>query len=206
MDGRYLQGEEMIFSRSDIEVILPALENSTQRKFNSSFSSEQRKYENLEKQIQRERKDANQRLLLERKDFVRNNLFLKERKKLSSRRTARRTERSLEKPVVQKALHPAEMHEKHSTVHAEEETQLPRSPYYFPPLYKNVEKDLKEIQTSQVQMDLAKKELVNTESIKSCRYLRLSSAQRQEIETENSDLESEQNSPAVAFFNDNEPC
>lgn len=209
MDGRYFQGEEMNFSRADIDVMLPALENSTKKKFNNSFSAEQRKYENLERQIQRERKDVSQRLMLERKDFMRSNLILKERMKLSSRRTSTKTETLVEKPVVEEKGHPAEMRQKQSTVYAEEKTQLPRSPYYFPPLYKNVEKGLREIHTSQAQMNLAKKEPVNTETIKNCRYLRLSSAQQRQLHSNNSVLESdaEESLPAVdGFFNDNRPC
>ena len=178
MERQYLQGEEMMFSRSDIEVILPALENTTKKKFNSSFSAEQKKYERSERQIQLERKDMSERLLLEKKDFVRSNLILKERRELFSRRTARRQERELQKHVVEEKLSPAELQEKHPTaVNVEEKTQLPRSPYYFPPLYKNVEKGLKEIQTTQIQMDEAKREPVDIEAIKSCRYLRLSSVQ-----------------------------
>lgn len=209
MDGRYFQGEEINFSRADIDVMLPALENSTKKKFNNSFSAEQRKYENLERQIQRERKDVSQRLMLERKDFMRSNLILKERMKLSSRRTSTKTETLVEKPVVEEKGHPAERRQKQSTVYTEEKTELPRSPYYFPPLYKNVEKGLREIHTSQAQMDLAKKEPVNTETIKNCRYLRLSSAQERQLQSNNSVLESdaEESLPAVdGFFNGNRPC
>lgn len=202
---QYLQGQEMVFSRSDIDVVLPALENSTKKKFNNSFSAEQRKFESLEKQIQREREDMCQRLSLEKKDFVRSNLVLKERRELSSRRTARRKEREIKKPEVEEKWSPAEPEEKHSTIDYEDKPQLPRSIYYFPPLYKNVEKDLKEIQNSQMQVDLAKREPVDTESIKTCRYLRLSSAQEREIKTENVVFESDvkrQDSPPEGFNDD----
>ena len=193
----------MMFSRSDIEVILPALENTTKKKFNSSFSAEQKKYERLERQMQLERKDISERLLLEKKDFVRSNLILKERRELFSRRTARRQERELQKHVVEEKLSPAELKEKHPTaVNVEEKTQLPRSPYYFPPLYKNVEKGLKEIQTTQIQMDEAKREPVDIEAIKSCRYLRLSSAQEREIKTENSLFKSHVQQNSLDDFND----
>ena len=203
MERQYLQGEEMMFSRSDIEVILPALENTTKKKFNSSFSAEQKKYERSERQIQLERKDMSERLLLEKKDFVRSNLILKERRELFSRRTARRQERELQKHVVEEKLSPAELQEKHPTaVNVEEKTQLPRSPYYFPPLYKNVEKGLKEIQTTQIQMDEAKREPVDIEAIKSCRYLRLSSAQEREIKTENSLFKSHVQQNSLDDFND----
>lgn len=203
MERQYLQGEEMMFSRSDIEVILPALENTTKKKFNSSFSAEQKKYERLERQIQLERKDMSERLLLEKKDFVRSNLILKERRELFSRRTARRQERELQEHVVEEKLSPAELQEKHPTaVNVEEKTQLPRSPCYFPPLYKNVEKGLKEIQTAQIQMDEAKREPVDIEAIKSCRYLRLSSAQEREIKTENSLFKSHVQQNSLDDFND----
>ena len=193
----------MMFSRSDIEVILPALENTTKKKFNSSFSAEQKKYERLERQMQLERKDISERLLLEKKDFVRSNLILKERRELFSRRTARRQERELQKHVVEEKLSPAELKEKHPTaVNVEEKTQLPRSPYYFPPLYKNVEKGLKEIQTTQIQMDEAKREPVDIEAIKSCSYLRLSSAQEREIKTENSLFKSHVQQNSLDDFND----
>ena len=181
MEMHYLQGEEMIFSRSDIEVVLPALEMSTQKKFNNSFLAEQRKYNKLEKQIQRERGDVSQRLLLEKRDFVRTNLVLKERRELFSRRTARKKEREFEKHVVEEKWDPAEIQERYPTVEVNDKTQLPRSPYYFPPLFKNVEKDLKEIQNTQQQMDLAKRGPVDVEDIKNCRYLRLSSAQEREL-------------------------
>lgn len=206
MERQYLQGEEMMFSRSDIEVILPALENTTKKKFNSSFSAEQKKYERSERQIQLERKDMSERLLLEKKDFVRSNLILKERRELFSRRTARRQERELQEHVVEEKLSPAELQEKHPTaVNVEEKTQLPRSPYYFPPLYKNVEKGLKEIQTAQIQMDEAKREPVDIEAIKSCRYLRLSSAQEREIKTENSLFKSHVQQNSLDDFNDDQP-
>ena len=196
----------MIFSRSDIEVVLPALENSTHKKFNNSFSAEQRKYERLEKQIQRERKDVNQRLLLEKRDFVRTNLVLKERRELFSRRIARRKEREFEKHVEEEEWHPAEAQEKHPTiVHVDEKTQLPRSPFYFPPLYKHVEKDLKELQTTQLQMALAKKEAVDIEAIKNCRYLRLRSAPEQNSKTEHSVFETEVEEKSSNSFDDNEP-
>lgn len=204
MDSDYLPGEEMCFSRSDIDVVLPALENSTKKKFNSSFTAEQRRFESLEKQIRREKQDMTQRLSLEKKYFLRSNLVLKERRELSSRRTARSVHKELEKPAEESSV-PVEIQEKHSTVVYEEKTQLERSPYYFPPLYKNAEKGLKEIKTAtQLQMDLAKKEPVETETIKNCRYLRLSSAQEREIETEKSvpfGSEFEQNSTAEFFDN-----
>lgn len=206
MDMQYLPGGEMIFSRSDIEVVLPALENATQKKFNNSFSAEQRKYERLEKQIQCERKDLNQRLLLEKRDFVRTNLVLKERRELFSRRTARRKEREFEKHVEEEKYHPAEVQEKHPTiVNGDEKTQLPRSPYYFPPLYKHVEKDLKELQTTQLQMDLAKKEPVDVDAIKNCRYLRLRSAPEQNSKTEHSVFETKVEEKSPNSFDDNEP-
>lgn len=208
MDRHYLQGEEMILSRSDIDVVLPALENSTKKKFNSSFTAEQRRYENLEKQIQREEHDVNQRLTLEKKDFVRSNLILKERREHSSRRSARKTDKELVEKPAEEPSSPSETDEKHSMVVFEDMTQLERSPYYFPPLYKNVEKGLKEIQTTQVQMDLAKtKEPVDTGTIRNCRYLRLSSAQESEIKTKKSARESEfkQNSPVDSFY-DTEAC
>lgn len=188
MDRNYLQGEEMCFSRSDIDVVLPALETSTKKKFNSSFTAEQRRFESLEKQIRREQRDTTQRLTLEKKYFLRSNLVFKERRELSSRRTARTIDKELEKPAEESRV-PDETQEKHSTVVFEEKTQLERSPYYFPPLYKNAEKGLKEIQTAtQLQMDLAKKEPVDTKTIKNCRYLRFSCAQEKEIETEESVL------------------
>lgn len=181
METHYFQGDEMLFSRSDIEVVLPALETSTQKKFNNSFSAEQRKHDKLERQIQREREDVNQRLLLERRDFVRTNLVLKERRELFSMRTARKKEREFEKHVVEEKWDPAEIEEKYPTVEVDDRTQLPRSPFYFPPLYKNVEKDLKEIQNTQQQMDLAKRGPVDIKDIKNCRYLRLCSAQEREL-------------------------
>lgn len=205
MEKHYLQGEEMSFSSSDIDVILPALENTTKKKFNSSFTAEQRRFESLEKQIHREKQDVTQRLTLEKKYFLRSNLVLKQRRELSSRRTARNVEKEHEKPA-EEARVPVEIQEKHhSTVVYEEKTQLERCPYYFPPLYKTVEKDLKEIQaTTQHQMDLAKKEPVDTETIQKCRYLRLSSAQERESKAKNSvsfRSEFEQNSPVEFFTN-----
>jgi len=200
MDRNYLQGEEMCFSRSDIDVVLPALENATKKKFNSSFTAEQRRFESLEKQIRREKQDVNQRLSLERKYFLRSNLVLKERRDLCSRRTVRITAKELGKPAEESRM-PFESQEKlPATVVYEDRTQLERSPYYFPPLYKNVEKGLREIQTeTQLQMDLAKKEQIDTETIRNCRYLRLSSTQERATGTERSEQfasEFEQNSSA----------
>lgn len=205
MEKHYLQGEEMSISSSDIDVILPALENTTKKKFNSSFTAEQRRFESLEKQIHREKQDVTQRLTLEKKYFLRSNLVFKQRRELSSRRTARNVDKEQEKPV-EEARVPVEIQEKHhSTVVYEEKTQLERCPYYFPPLYKNVEKDLKEIRaTTQHQMDLVKKEPVDTETIKDCRYLRLSSVQEREFKAKNSvsfRSEFEQNSSAEFFTN-----
>lgn len=186
MDGNYLQSEEMCFSRSDIDVVLPSLEDATKKKFNSSFTAEQKRFESLEKQIRREQEDVSQRLSLERKYFLRSNLVLKKRRQLSSRRTARNTDKELEKPAEESRI-PDESQEKLPALVLEEMTLLGRSPYYFPPLYKNVEKGLREIQTeTQLQMDLAKKEKIDTETIRNCRYLRLSSAQVREIGTEKS--------------------
>lgn len=186
MDGNYLQSEEMCFSRSDIDVVLPSLEDATKKKFSSSFTAEQKRFESLEKQIRREQEDVSQRLFLEKKYFLRSNLVLKERRQLSSRRTARNTDKELEKPAEESRI-PDESQEKLPTLVLEEMTLLGRSPYYFPPLYKNVEKGLREIQTeTQLQMDLAKKEKIDTETIRNCRYLRLSSAQVREIGTEKS--------------------
>lgn len=190
MDRQYLQGEDVMFTRSDMDVVLPSLENSTKKKFNSSFSAEQRRFENLEKQIRLEKDDMTQRLSLEKKYFLRSNLVLKERRELSSRRTARKKDREV-KISAEESMSPEETQEKHSAVVYEEKTPLERSPYYFPPLYKNVEKDLKELQTMQVQMEIAKKEPVDTETIRNCRYLRLSTAQKREIETEKSSFGSE---------------
>ena len=184
MDRHYLQGEEMCFSRSDIDVVLPALENATKKKFNSSFTAEQRRFESLEKQIRREKQDVSQRLSLEKKYFLRSNLVLKERRELCSRRTARNTDKELEKPAEESRM-PVESQENlPATLDFEESTQLERSPYYFPPLYKNVEKGLREIQTeTQLQLDLAKKEQFDTETIRNCRYLRLSATQERAIGT-----------------------
>ena len=197
----------MLFSRSDIEVVFPALENSTQKKFNNSFSAEQRKYERWERQIQCERKDVSQRLLLEKKDFMRTNLVLKERRQLFSRRTARRKEREFERHVEEETWNPAEIQEKHPMVTdgGDDKTQLPRSPYYFPPLYKHVEKDLKELQNTQLQMDLAKREPVDIEAIKNCRYLRIRSAQEEHSNTELSVFETEVEEQSANSFDDNEP-
>ena len=88
---------------------------------------------------------------------------------------------------------PEKAQEKHVVVVDEDKPPPPleRSPYYFPPLYQNVEKDLKQKQTMQEKVKIAKKELVDTEAIKNCRYLRLSTAQKREIETEKSPFESE---------------
>lgn len=190
MDRQYLQGEDVMFTRSDMDVVLPSLENSTKKKFNSSFSAEQRRFENLEKQIRLEKDDMTQRLSLEKKYFLRSNLVLKERRELSSRHTARKKDREV-KMSAEESMSPEETQEQHSAVVYEEKTPLERSPYYFPPLYKNVEKDLKELQTMQVQMEIAKKEPVDTETIRNCRYLRLSTAQKREIETEKSSFGSE---------------
>lgn len=202
MDRNYLQGEEMCFSRSDMDVVLPALENATKKKFNSSFTAEQRRFESLEKQIRREKQDVSQRLSLEKKYFLRSNLVLKERRELSSRRTARNTDKNLEKPAEESKIQ-VESQEKLPTLVFEERTQLERSPYYFPPLYKNVEKGLREIQTeTQLQMDLAKKEQIDTETIRNCRYLRLSSTQQRANGTEKSKpfvSEFEQNSSAEFY-------
>ena len=203
MDGNYLQGDEICFSRSNIDVVLPALGNATKKKFNISFTAEQRRFQSLEKQIRREQQDVSQRLSLEKKYFLRSNLFLKERRELSSRRTARNTDQELEKPPEESRI-PVESQEKLPTLVYEERTQLERSPYYFPPLYKNVEKGLREIQTkTQLQMDLAKKEQIDTETIRNCRYLRLSSTQERVIETEKvkkpSVTEFEQNSSAELY-------
>lgn len=204
MDRNYLQGEEMGFSRSDIDVVLPALENTTKKKFNSSFTAEQRRFESLEKQIRREKQDVTQRLSLEKKYFLRSNLVLKERRELSSRRTARNMDKELEKPAEESRV-PIESQEKLPTLVFEERTQLERSPYYFPPLYKNVEKGLREIQTeTQLQMDLAKKEQIDTETIRNCRYLRLSSTQERAIESVESvpfPSDFEQNSSAEFYDN-----
>ena len=185
MDRNYLLGEEMCFSRSDIDVVLPALEDATKRKFNSSFTAEQRRFETLEKQIRREKEDVSHRLSLEKKYFLRSNLVLKERKELSSRRTGRNTEKELEKPSEETRI-PVESQEKLPTFAFEDRTQLERCPYYFPPLYKNVEKGLREIQTQTLlQMDLAKKEKqIDTETMKNCRYLRLNSTQERAIGNE----------------------
>lgn len=185
MERNYLLGEEMCFSRSDIDVVLPALEDATKKKFNSSFTAEQRRFESLEKQIRREMEDVSHRLSLEKKYFLRSNLVLKERRELSSRRTGRNTEKELEK-LSEETRIPVESQEKLPTLVSEDRTQLERSPYYFPPLYKNVEKGLREIQTeTQLQMDLAKKEIqIDTETMRNCRYLRLSSKQERTIEYE----------------------
>ena len=198
MDRNCLLGEEMCFSRSDIDVVLPALEDATKRKFNSSFTAEQRRFESLEKQIRREKEDVSHRLSLEKKYFLRSNLVLKDRRELSSRRTGRNTEKELEKPSEETRI-PVESKEKLPTRIFEERTQLERSPYYFPPLYKNVEKGLREIQTeTQLQMDLAKKEKqIDTETIRNCRYLRLSSTQ------ERATIENEKPRPFVSEFEEN---
>ena len=185
-----------------MDVVLPALENATKKKFNSSFTAEQRRFESLEKQIRREKQDVSQRLFLEKKYFLRSNLVLKERRELSPRRTARNTDKNLEKPAEESKIQ-VESQEKLPTLVFEERTQLERSPYYFPPLYKNVEKGLREIQTeTQLQMDLAKKEQIDTETIRNCRYLRLSSTQQRANGTEKSKpfvSEFEQNSSAEFY-------
>ena len=175
----------MCFSRSDIDVVLPALEDATKKKFNSSFTAAQRRFESLEKQIRREKEDMSHRLSLEKKYFLRSNLVLKERRELSSRRTGKNTEKELEKPAEESRI-PVESQEKLATLVLEERTQLERSPYYFPPMYKNVEKSLREIQTeTQLQMDLAEKEKqIDTETMRNCRYLRLSSTQERAIEND----------------------
>lgn len=201
MDRNCLLGEEMCFSRSDIDVVLPALEDATKRKFNSSFTAEQRRFESLEKQIRREKEDVSHRLSLEKKYFLRSNLVLKDRRELSSRRTGRNTEKELEKPSEETRI-PVESKEKLPTRIFE----LERSPYYFPPLYKNVEKGLREIQTeTQLQMDLAKKEKqIDTETIRNCRYLRPSSTQERPIENEKPQpfvSEFEENSSAKFYDN-----
>lgn len=185
MERNYLLGDEMCFSRSDMDVVLPALEDATKKKFNNSFTAEQRRFESLEKQIRREKEDVSHRLSLEKKYFLRSNLVLKGRRELSSRRTSRNTVKELEKPAEESRI-PVESQEKLATLVSEERTQLERSPYYFPPLYKNVEKGLREIQTeTQLQMDLAEKEKqIDTETIRNCRYLRLSSTQERTIEND----------------------
>lgn len=185
MERNYLLGDEMCFSRSDMDVVLPALEDATKKKFNNSFTAEQRRFESLEKQIRREKEDVSHRLSLEKKYFLRSNLVLKGRRELSSRRTSRHTVKELEKPAEESRI-PVESQEKLATLVSEERTQLERSPYYFPPLYKNVEKGLREIQTeTQLQMDLAEKEKqIDTETIRNCTYLRLSSTQERTIEND----------------------
>ena len=191
MDKLYLQGEEMTFTRSDIDVVLPSLENSTKKKFNSSFCAEQRRFENLERQIQMEKHEMSQRLSLERKGFLRSNLLFRERSELSSRRSSGSRGRE-HKMNFKESRSPEKAQEKHVVaVDEDKPPPLERSPYYFPPLYQNVEKDLKQKQTMQEKVKIAKKEPVDTEAIKNCRYLRLSTAQKREIETEKSPFESE---------------
>ena len=187
MEKQYLPGKEIIFTRFNVvEVVLPALESASKKKFIKSFSAEQRKYERLEKQIQRERRDASQRLLLERKDFLRSNSFFKERRRSSSRVPLRREVRDFKENVLERNWKHAELQEKHPSAEF-----LNRSPYFLPPLYKNVGKDLKEIQTNQLRIELAKKESVDIKDIKNCRYLRLRSAQELDCLAEHSELENE---------------
>ena len=187
MEKQYLPGKEIIFTRFNVvEVVLPALESASKKKFIKSFSAEQRKYERLEKQIQRERQDASQRLLLERKDFLRSNSFYMERQRSSSRVPLRREVREFKENVLERNWKHAELQEKHPSAEF-----LNRSPYFLPPLYKNVGKDLKEIQTNQLRIELAKKESVDIKDIKNCRYLRLRSAQELDCLAEHSELENE---------------
>ena len=187
MEKQYLPGKEIIFTRFNvIEVVLPALESASKKQFIKSFSAEQRKYERLEKQIQRERQDASQRLLLERKDFLRSNSFYMERRRSSSRVPLRREVREFKENVLERNWKHAELQEKHPSAEF-----LNRSPYFLPPLYKNVGKDLKEIQTNQLRIELAKKESVDIKDIKNCRYLRLRSAQELDCLAEHSELENE---------------
>ena len=187
MEKQYLPGKEIIFTRFNVvEVVLPALESASKKQFIKSFSAEQRKYERLEKQIQRERQDASQRLLLERKDFLRSNSFFMERWRSSSRVPLRREVRKFKENVLERNWKHAELQEKHPSAEF-----LNRSPYFLPPLYKNVGKDLKEIQTNQLRIELAKKESVDIKDIKNCRYLRLRSAQELDCRAEHSELENE---------------
>lgn len=192
MERQYLQGKEIIFTRSVVEVVLPALQTAAKKKFSDSFSAERRKYERIEKQIQREREDASHRLLLEKREFVRCNFLLKQQRKPFSGSTTRRDVREFEENILVGKLRHAERQEKHSGVDVvSDKMRLNRSPYYFPPLYKNVIKDLKDIQTSQLRMDLAKREPADLKELKNCRYLRLRLPQERENQTKNSDLESE---------------
>lgn len=188
MEKQYLPGKEIIFTRFNVvEVLLPALESASKKKFIKSFSAEQRKYERLKKQIQRERQDASQRLLLEKKDFLRSNSFFKERGRSSSRVPLKREVRECEENVLERNWKHAELQEKHPSADF-----LNRSPYFLPPLYKNVGKDLKKIQTNQLRIEqLAKNESVDIEDIKKCRYLRLRSAQELDCLTEHTELENE---------------
>lgn len=190
MDRHYLQDDEITFTRSDMDIVLPSLENSTKKKLNSSFSAEQRRFENLERQIQKEKHEMSQRLSLERKGFLRSSLIFKERSELSSRRSARIKDRE-RKMRVKESRSGEKAHEKHvAVVNDDKAPLLEKSPYYFPPLYKNVERDLKQKQTTQEKVEIAKKEPFDTEAIRNCRYLRLSTAQKREIETEKSSFES----------------
>ena len=187
MEGQYLSGKEIIFTSFNVvEVVLPALESASKKKFVESFSAEQRKYERLEKQIQRERQDASQRLLLEKKDFLRSNLLFKEQRRSSSRLPLRREVRECKENVLERNWKHTELQEKHSSVDFSN-----RSPYFLPPLYKNVGKDLKEMQTNQSRIELAKKKSVDIKDMKNCRYLRLRSAQERDCLTEHSEFENE---------------
>lgn len=187
MEGQYLSGKEIVFTSFNVvEVVLPALGSASKKKFVESFSAEQRKYERLEKQIQRERQDASQRLLLEKKDFLRSNLLFKEPRRSSSRLPLRREVRECKENVLERNWKHAELQEKHPSVDFSN-----RSPYFLPPLYKNVGKDLKEIQRNQSRIELAKKKSVDIKDMKNCRYLRLRSAQERDCLTEHSEFENE---------------